>query len=406
MSTVKDAETGQRGYLITGDDTYLEPYNEASASIDRSLHSLRELWPPDATAWLTELEQLVAAKRAELQDTIDLRRTANASAAQALVRRGQGKQQMDAIRGLVNQLRSEEAQRLALEATRSAAARRTALATVVVAGAIATMSVILCVWLLQRELLQETALARDRERLLEREQAARAAAEDVNRLKDEFLAKLSHELRNPLHAIVGWLQVLRDRPDEAAMRKRAIEAVERNSGSLRRMIEDLLDMAKASSGKLELRLAPTAVDALTASIVETLRPRAIARGVTLEEAGPMEPALIHGDADRLGQVIMNVVSNAIKFTPQGGRVSVAVEKTPRDVAIIVSDTGLGLSPEALPHIFEPFRQAGPRMAGPEGGLGLGLSIAQQIVELHGGTIAAESAGIGRGARFTIRLPAR
>jgi signal transduction histidine kinase len=288
---------------------------------------------------------------------------------------------------------------------RSAAARRTALATVIVAGAIAAMSVIVCVWLLQRELAQETALAREREQLLEREQAARAAAEEATRLKDEFLAKLSHELRNPLHAIVGWLQVLRDRPDEAAMRKRAIEAVERNSGSLRRMIEDLLDMAKAATGKLELRLAPTAIDALTASIVETLRPGATARGVALEESRTGEPAMVNGDYDRLGQVIMNVVSNAIKFTPQGGRVSVAVEKTPRDVAIIVSDTGLGLSPEALQQIFEPFRQAGPRMAGPEGGLGLGLSIARQIVELHGGTITADSDGIGRGARFTIRLPA-
>jgi signal transduction histidine kinase len=404
LSTLKDAETGQRGYLITGDETYLQPYNEAVAGIDRGLRELRELWPAGAAPSLDELDRLVSAKRAELEETIALRRMAG-PAAEALVRRGQGKQQMDAIRAVVGRLRGEEHARLAAAAVQSEAARRTALATVVVAGAIATAAVLLCLWLLRRDLLHETAIADERAVLLQREHTARAAAEEANQLKDEFLAKLSHELRNPLHAVVGWLQVLRERPEDATLRGRAMSAIERNSRSLQRMIEDLLDLAKASSGKLELRRAPTTVRTLVAAVVETLRPGAAVRGVALHETSTEESTIVTGDYDRLAQVVINVVSNAIKFTPEGGRVSVAVERTPEEVVVTVSDTGLGISPEARQQIFEPFRQAGPRLAGPEGGLGLGLSIAKQIVELHGGSITADSDGVGRGARFTIRLPA-
>jgi signal transduction histidine kinase len=405
LSTLKDAETGQRGYLITGDETYLQPYNEAIAGIDRGLRDLRALWPEGSAQSLDELDRLVSAKRAELEETIKLRRMASGSAAEVLVRRGLGKQQMDAIRTVVSRLRGEEHERLAAAAGQSAAARRTALATVVVAGTIATTAVLICLWLLHRDLLQGAAIAEERAILLQRERAARAAAEEASQLKDDFLAKLSHELRNPLHAVVGWLQVLRERPDDAVLRGRAMSAIERNSRSLQRMIEDLLDLARASSGKLELRRAPTTIRTLVASVVETLRPSAAVRGVTLQEASTEDPTVVTGDYDRLAQVVINVVSNAIKFTPDGGHVSVTVERTPGEVVVIVSDTGLGISPEAREQIFEPFRQAGPRLAGPEGGLGLGLSIAKQIVELHGGTIAADSDGLGRGARFTIRLPA-
>jgi signal transduction histidine kinase len=405
FSTLKDAETGQRGYVITGDESYLQPYDEAIAGIDRGLRGLRELWPGESAQSLDELDRLVSPMRVELEETIALRRMGSGAAAEALVRRGQGKQQMDAIRAVVGRLRAEEHERLAAAAGRSAAVRRTALATVVVAGAIATTAVLICLWLLRRDLLHEAAIADERAILLQREQAARAAAEGASQLKDQFLAKLSHELRNPLHAVVGWLQVLRERPDDTVLRGRAMSAIERNSRSLQRMIEDLLDLAKASSGKLELRRAPTTIRALVASVVETLRPSAAVRGVAFQETSTEEPTVVSGDYDRLAQVVINVVSNAIKFTPDGGQVSVAVERTPGEVVVIVSDTGLGISPDAREQIFEPFRQAGPRLAGPEGGLGLGLSIAKQIVELHGGTIAADSDGVGRGARFTIRLPA-
>jgi signal transduction histidine kinase len=364
-----------------------------------------DLWPDGSERTLDELEALIAAKRGELQETIVLRRSARGSAADALVRHGQGKQQMDAIRAVVGRLRVEEQQRLSAATAQSAAERRTAIATVVVAGAIATTAVLISLWLLRRDLLKEASIAEERATLLQREQEARAAAETASQLKDEFLAKLSHELRNPLHAMVGWLQVLRARPDDAMFRERAIGTIERNSRSLQRMIEDLLDLAKASTGKMELKRAPTAIGALVASVVETLRPSAAARGLTIDETSTTEATTVTGDADRLAQVVINVVSNAIKFTPDGGRVSVSVERTPGDVVVVVGDSGLGISPEALQQIFEPFRQAGPRLAGPLGGLGLGLSIAKQIVELHGGAISAESDGVGRGSRFTIRLPA-
>ncbi len=405
LSTVKDAETGQRGYLITGDEAYLEPYNDAVASLDQGLRRLRDLWPDGFEQTLDELDALVVAKRSELQQTIALRQTASGDAADALVRRGQGKQQMDAIRAVVGRLRGEEQERLSAATTRSAAERKTAVATVVVAGAIATTAVLICLWLLRRDLLKEAATAEERATLLQREREARAAAEEASQLKDEFLAKLSHELRNPLHAVVGWLQVLRTRPDDAMLRERAMGTIERNSRSLQRMIEDLLDLAKASTGKLELRRAPTAIGALVASVVETLRPSAAERGLSIHETSTSEATIVSGDSDRLAQVVINVISNAIKFTPDGGRVSVAVDRTPEEIVVIVSDSGLGISPEAREQIFEPFRQVGPRLAGPVGGLGLGLSIAKQIVELHGGRITADSDGVGLGSRFTIRLPA-
>jgi len=290
-------------------------------------------------------------------------------------------------------------------ALESSAARRTVLATGAFAGGIAIVAVCAVLWLVRRDLLQSAAVAEERTRLLQREQEARSAAENANRMKDEFLAKLSHELRNPLHAVMGWLQIMQQRPDDAGLRHRALETIERNAGSLQRMIEDLLDLSRAASGKLEIRREPIAIGPIVSSVVETLRPSATARGITLEEADTSGGAVVAGDHDRLAQVVINLVSNAIKFTPPGGRVGVDVAGSDGQVLIAVRDTGLGISPESQQLIFEPFRQAGPKVTGPEGGLGLGLTIARQIVELHGGTIDVYSEGIGSGSRFTIRLPA-
>jgi signal transduction histidine kinase len=290
-------------------------------------------------------------------------------------------------------------------ALESAAARRTALATGAFSGGVAIVAVCAVLWLVRRDLLQSAAVGEERARLLQREQEARSAAENANRMKDEFLAKLSHELRNPLHAVMGWMQMLRMRPDDAALRGRALETIERNAGALQRMIEDLLDLSRATSGKLEIRREPTALGPIVASVLETLRPSAAARGVALEAERIEDDTVVSGDPDRLAQVIINLVSNALKFTPPGGRVDVEATRETGQVLIVVRDTGLGISPEAQQEIFEPFRQAGPKGAGPEGGLGLGLTIAKQIVDLHGGSIEVESGGIGTGSRFTIRLPA-
>jgi len=404
LTDVTDAETGQRGYLLTGNEEYLQPYDDARRAIERDLHDLRAMWPGNGGGDLDGLDLLVRSKLGELEQTIALRRGGKLNAADGLMRRGRGKEQMDRIRAVIDTLRSEEQGRLRAATATSAASRRTAFNTAAFAGGIALVVVLLCVWMMRRDLVQRGRVAEERAELLRREQEARAQAEQANRLKDDFLATLSHELRNPLHAVVGWLQILRQRWEDESRRERALDTIERNARALQRMIEDLLDASRASRGKLELNLAPTPVGTLVTSVLDTVRPSAAARQIEINERLEAADAVVSGDYDRLAQVVINLVSNAIKFTPEGGRVDVALTRDEDAVVITVHDTGRGINPEALRHIFEPFRQTGPRMAGTEGGLGLGLSVARHIVELHGGTVSADSQGPGTGATFTVRLP--
>jgi len=405
LTAITDAETGQRGFLITGNEEYLAPYDNARHTIDASLRELRQMWPDAAGGDIDALDRLTESKLGELEHTVELRREGRLTAAEAVMRRGAGMTQMDTIRAIIQTLRSGEEARLQAATLNSARSRRTAFTTAVFATSIALAAVFLCLWLLRRDLEQRSRVAEERAELLRREQEARSQAETANRMKDDFLATLSHELRNPLHAVVGWLQILRQRPDDPALRARAMETVERNARALQRMIEDLLDASRASRGKLELSLAPTAVGTLVTSVLETVRPSAASRGVELIEHLAAANVVVNGDYDRLAQVVINLVSNAIKFTPEGGRVTVSLTREGEAVVIVVTDTGRGISREALPHIFEPFRQTGPHVTGAEGGLGLGLSIAKHIVELHSGTICATSDGTDRGASFVVRLPA-
>jgi signal transduction histidine kinase len=404
LTAVTDAETGQRGYLLTGDADYLAPYEEARKAFQTDVRELRQMWPDSAGGDLDALDRLVESKLGELQHTIALRRVGQLSSAEAIVRHGQGRTQMDAIRAVVETLRSGEQDRLRTATLSSASYRRTAFNTAAFATSIALIAVLLCLRLLHRDLEQRSRVAEERAELLRREQDARSQAETANRLKDDFLATLSHELRNPLHAVVGWLQIIRHRPDDVALRVRAMETVERNARALQRMIEDLLDASRASRGKLELNLAPTALGTLITSVLETVRPSAASKDIELTEHLAAASVVVDGDYDRLAQVVINLVSNAIKFTPEGGRVDVSLAQEPDAVVITVRDTGRGINAEALPHIFEAFRQTGPQVAGTDGGLGLGLSIAKHLVELHDGTITAVSDGAGRGASFIVRLP--
>jgi len=405
LSAVTDAETGQRGFLITGDEEYLAPYYDARAAIEADLQALKRLWPDSAGGDLDALEPLVRSKLTELERTIALRRQGRPMTAESLVRTGHGKAQMDTIRAVVETLRSGEQERLATATVRSARSRQTAFVTAAFATSVALVAILLCLTLLRRDLEHRSRLADERAELLRREQDARSQAETANRLKDDFLATLSHELRNPLHAVVGWLQIMRQRPDDHGLHVRAMETVERNARALQRMIEDLLDASRASRGKLELTIAPTAIGSLVSAVLETVRPSAASRGVVLMEHLAAADVVVNGDYDRLAQVVINLVTNAIKFTPEGGRVDLSLTREDDMVVIGVQDTGRGISPDTLPLVFEAFRQTGPLVPGWEGGLGLGLSIARHIVELHGGTITAASAGIDKGALFVVRLPA-
>lgn len=244
----------------------------------------------------------------------------------------------------------------------------------------------------------------ERIRLLESERTARAEAERTSGLKDEFLANLSHELRTPLSAILGWSQVLRHHATENADLRQGLEAIERNARVQTQLIEDLLDVSRITSGKVRLDIQPLEPMTFIDAAVETVRPAAEARGIRLEKI--LDPAAgpISGDPGRLQQVVWNLLTNAIKFTPKGGKVQVLLERVNSHLEISVTDTGIGIDPVFLPHLFERFRQADASTTRKHGGLGLGLSIVKHLVELHGGTVCAKSAGEGCGATFVVHLP--
>jgi signal transduction histidine kinase/CheY-like chemotaxis protein len=233
--------------------------------------------------------------------------------------------------------------------------------------------------------------------------AARAEAEAASRLKDEFLATLSHELRTPLNAILGWTTMLRHGQVDPSQVAHALEVVERNARSQAQLIEDVLDMARIITGKLRVELSPVALAPIVETAVEAARPAALAKHIDVRMELRDVPA-IRGDAGRLQQVLWNLLSNAVKFTPPGGHVSVCLGLASSEALVTVSDNGAGLAPDFLPFIFDRFRQADQSATRGHGGLGLGLSIVKHLVELHGGTVRAESAGVGHGATFRVSLP--
>ncbi|MCU1382983.1 MAG: hypothetical protein JWL71_1680 [Acidobacteria bacterium] len=230
------------------------------------------------------------------------------------------------------------------------------------------------------------------------------AAQDASQLKDEFLATLSHELRTPLNAILGYARMMRAGILPAAKLPRAFETIERNAASLTVIVEDVLDVSRIISGKMRLNVEPVDLAAVARNSVEAVLPAAAAKGVTVECALDEQTGPVPGDPERLQQVVWNLLSNAVKFSVAGGKVHVALSRTGAHATLTITDTGIGIAPEFLPHIFERFRQADAGTTRERGGLGLGLAIAQQLIEMHGGTIVGTSAGVGRGASFTLSLP--
>ncbi|HEY0782572.1 MAG TPA: response regulator, partial [Thermoanaerobaculia bacterium] len=241
------------------------------------------------------------------------------------------------------------------------------------------------------------------------ENALASEAREANRLKDEFLATLSHELRTPLTTILGWTRILRTTAYDLQRTNHGLEVIERNVQAQARLIDDLLDVSRIIAGKLRLSLRPMAIVPAVETAIEAMRPAAEAKGVGLHLT--VDPAIgrgerIDGDADRLQQVGWNLVSNAIKFTPAGGRIDVRLARSGDRFTVQVADTGKGISPSFLRHVFDRFRQADSTTTRSQGGLGIGLAIVSHIVEQHGGTVTAESGGLGQGATVTVTLPAR
>jgi PAS domain S-box-containing protein len=248
--------------------------------------------------------------------------------------------------------------------------------------------------------------AREREQLLRLEQTARKQAESANRLKDEFLATLSHELRTPITPILGWTQLLRNRTADATFLDRGLTVIEQNAKSQAKLIDELLDVSRIVTGKMQLKIQNVQAHNIIQTVVDSVQPAADGKGIRLETSVDRSKTHIAADPDRLQQVIWNLLSNAIKFTPPGGVIRVSSETTANEIRIVVSDTGEGIAPEFLPHVFERFTQADSTNVRVHGGLGVGLAIVRYIVELHGGTVTVESPGKGAGSTFTVIIPAR
>jgi PAS domain S-box-containing protein len=252
---------------------------------------------------------------------------------------------------------------------------------------------------------ERVATEREMRRQIEAAETARSVAEEAVRVKDEFLATLSHEIRTPLNAVLGWTKILLGRQVDRGMLTRALQVIDRNAVAQTRLIDDMLDMARIMSGKLRLEMQPVDLANIAITAIDVVSPAATAKGISLlTKIGTAEPWMM-GDADRMQQIVWNLLSNAVKFTESGGRVTLGITREADVLTLYVEDTGRGISAEFLPQMFERFRQADSSSSRRHGGLGLGLSLVRQLVELHGGQVSATSVE-GRGSTFTVSFPAR
>ena len=412
-SALADSEANQRGFLLTHDPSYLTQYDAAIAQIRLAVSELRRLCinQPSTAAALAELTRLAGSDLQRLQRTVHDSRSSDSETHSHLAE-GAGSDIMAAFRGVSGEL--DAAQRRLLKTHRAEEQQARSASEGVLAGTIILSLVFVGAALaisrrfdqrhreLEREIAERRRGEEDREALLVSERAARADAERATRLKDEFVATLSHELRTPLNAIVGWASILRTDHRPAAI-SQGVEVIERNAKVQAHMVEDLLDMSRIVSGKLRMDLQLTEPAAVVKAAVASIGPTAQSRGIAVQT--DIRPAgLVHGDPGRLQQIVWNLLTNAIKFTPAGGSVNVTVASADGRVEICVSDTGQGIPREFLPYVFDRFRQADASTTRRHGGLGLGLSIVKSLVEMHGGTVDVRSDGPNRGSTFTVRLP--
>jgi nitrogen-specific signal transduction histidine kinase/ActR/RegA family two-component response regulator len=255
-----------------------------------------------------------------------------------------------------------------------------------------------------RDIAERRRIETERAELLKREREARTRAEALSRAKDELLATVSHELRTPLNAIFGWARILQGTSLDEPARARALDAIVRNAYAQARLVEDLLDLSRITTGRMRLDFEHMDINKVIEAALDTVRPAAGTKNVTLALSLDRAIGKVLGAPDRLQQVLWNLVMNAVKFTPAGGRVEVTSRLAEDAIVIVVADTGEGIAPDVLPHVFEPFRQEDSSSTRPYGGLGLGLALVRHLVELHGGQVRAESPGKGKGATFTVSLP--
>jgi signal transduction histidine kinase/ActR/RegA family two-component response regulator len=407
-----DMETGIRAYVITADQKFLEPYENAQKPLDDDLKQLDvELKDtPVAATLLGEVIQRSEKWREYARSIKGM--VGKGDQARSTIASGHGKELMDSVRESVHALLATETN---FRTQQTHTARITAIAVLGTSILVCMVVGLLSAFLVRRQLLavagtysralhvaQESELTKTQ--LLANERAMRSAAEHSNRMKDEFLSNLSHELRTPLNAILGWAQLLRRGMEDPQEVSQGLETIERNARMQTQLIEDLLDMSRIISGNIRIDIQRVAPISFIEAAIRTIQPGADAKGVRIEQmldplAGP-----VSGDPARLQQIMWNLLSNAVKFTPKNGKVQVVLERVNSHLEITVADTGEGIAPDFLPYVFDRFRQADASSTRKHGGLGLGLAIAKQLVELHGGNIRVKSAGEGKGTSFIVSLP--
>jgi signal transduction histidine kinase/ActR/RegA family two-component response regulator len=423
-----DAETGTRGFLLTGDTRFLEPFDEAERALPRQLNELATL-TDDNPRQQQQLEQL----RTEVGSHIQLLRLLRLDHEHGRpLRPGRALDQRAMMNKVRNTLHGMQQVESVLRDTRlrddaRAVGRTRAMGTAVLAlmGALLVWVYVLLERDERRRAASDTALRQANDQLerrvaerteawatanaeltavIARDQQARADLETASRLKDEFLMTISHELRTPLNTIHGWVRMLQSGAVPEQQRARALEIVERNTRAQTRLVEDLLDVSRIITGKLQLKVSRVDLHAVVQAGVESIRPAAVAKGIDLDIHADAGPFIAIGDPDRLHQVVWNFLSNALKFTPPRGRVTVTLDSPADSVGISVADSGIGIMPEFLPFVFDRFRQGDTGTTRAHGGLGLGLAIARNLVELHGGSVEVDSAGLNQGTTFRVLLP--
>lgn len=413
VSFIKDVENGVRGYFITGDPSFLEPYERGRREVPPQMEQLHRELQNDAAAaqQLADFEHNVAAFLDQSQTYVLMRDQMRDSASlDSLIPLAQRqKERMNALRDSAAALGLTQAHANDSLDVTFAHARQSARISIMVPSFISVLLAAFLCYLMIRDLRQRQVLEAQREELLRQERQARAEAEAASQAKDEFVSTVSHELRTPLQAILGWTQFLtrlirgKDMAPTAQIGTQ-LHTIERNARSLARMIDDLLDVSRAITGKLSLSTRRIDLADIVQASVDVIRPAAAAKNVQLSLELRSAPLWMVGDADRLRQVTINVISNAVKFTPSGGKVQVHTARVDDRLEIRVLDTGIGIAADLLPRIFERYVQGSVSSARQYGGLGLGLAIVKHLVEMHGGQVGVRSAGAGRGSEFILRFP--
>jgi signal transduction histidine kinase len=439
LSTL-DIETGAQGFVLTGRDDFLAPFENGRRKSLENIEQLKKMVAdnPNQAEHLLILEKQVRNVIGEMERYVNLRRTSlGLEGAIGELAKGDGKSMMDSVRAAVGQMKAEELRLLKVREENVQTTLNNNFWILVVSSIGGVVSLALANFLvlfeIRRRFRAENALleanrgleqrveertlqleeaneglrksADDREQLLLNEQTARREVEVANRLRDEFMATVSHELRTPLTSILGWAKLMKTGTVNEKMFEKAIDTIIKNAETQNRLIEDLTDVNRIISGKLALEIENINAAELVASSIASIKPSADEKRLSLD-FNPPEDARekrISGDPNRLRQILLNLLTNAVKFTPEGGRIDVRLAADDGFVEVKVTDSGVGISPEFLPFVFERFHQDSANIKKSDG-FGLGLAIVRHLTEMHGGTVAAESEGEGQGSTFTVKFP--